>query len=166
MPAYSSYRGSWCPDRIAVFLSVFFALSVSFLAQAEAQVTINSNGFTGFSFTTATAGSEPAPQSNALTSISYNGFGGGNVGRITVTASGTGTWHAMSAVAINLTATKGSPGSPQTVSLQNGVSLNFITAIPGNAKNCTGKIQYTASPLFSEGSGTFNYSITYTIVTP
>ena len=143
---------------------VIFALSMWMAAKANAQVTINNGGWgRTFNFTTAVAGSEPAPQSNALTTISYQGLGAAKIGKITVLASGSGIWHSMSVVAINLTSTKGTPGVAQTVTLQNGVASDFITAISANAKNCTGNIQYTSSPLFSEGSGTCTYSITYTL---
>ncbi len=162
---YSSYRDFWRRDRIAVLVSMLFALSVCMTPNAKAQtVTINANGWSHtFSFTTAVAGNEPVPQSNALTTLSYAGLGGSKIGKITVTATGSGTWHSMSVVATNLTSTKGTPGVAQTVSLTNGGTFDFITGISANAKNCSGNIQYTSSPLFSEGSGTCTYSITYTL---
>jgi hypothetical protein len=159
-----SYPGFWGRNRNAVLAAMLVALSICVAAEAKAQVTIKANGWAHtFSFATAVAGSEPATQSNAQTTLSYGAVGAGIVGKITVNASGSGTWHSMSVVATNLTSTKGTPGVAQTVTLTNGGTFDFITGISANAKNCFGNIQYTSSPLFSEGSGTCTYSVTYTL---
>jgi hypothetical protein len=110
--------------------------------------------------TTAVPGSEPTPVTSTSSQIRYSGKV--YLSKITVSTLCPGQKFDLSVVA---TGSFSGHGSPVTVNLMTGaLAADFITGIPANSNQNTPTLQYTASPQFSDGTGTDTHTVTYTQV--
>jgi hypothetical protein len=146
-----------------VWLSVIVLLGLLVLTEVDAKAQMNlGGGNPTLTINSAVAGSDPTSVLNTTTTISYRGQV--NVTRITVQTTCPGQKFTLTVVATGVT--KGTAQS--AVTLVNGAAaLNLITNIPTVwGSTVTATLNYTASALFSQGTGTDTHTVKYTLIAP
>jgi hypothetical protein len=111
--------------------------------------------------TTALPGSEPSPVVSTSSRIVYSS-GGGRPSKVTVMTSCPNQKFSLTVVAGAIPANGGT--AAPAVSLVNGMlATDFITSIKKNSGPFTVTLQYTTTPLMSQGTGTDSHTVTYTV---
>ena len=155
----SKYRCSSTSIETSILLIVSFFLISLASHRSEAQ-TLRGTPPT-INVTTAIVGSEPTPVVNTGSQIRYDGPN--YISKITVGTVCANQKFELSVVAGSIPNGRGT-AAPE-VSLLNGMlDADFITDIPKKANRTTVTLQYTASPKFSDGTGTDAHTVTYTQV--
>jgi hypothetical protein len=147
--------------RVRLML-VVVGLVVVAVSAANSQAITILGGAQTLNVTTAVAGADPTPVINTSSRLRYRAQA--KVCRITVQTSCPSQKFTLTVLATGVVRGVAAPA----VTLQNGVAAtNFITSIPtGWSGTTTITLRYTASPLFSQGTGTDTHTVTYTILAP
>lgn len=145
----------------AALLMISLGVTITAISVSTAQ-TLSANALT-INVTTAVPGSEPTPVVNTSLQITYSTPKKGNANyKITVSTRCPNQLFALSVVAVNISSGGGS--AAPSVTLQDGMlATDFITGIPKNSGPYTASLQYTSSPLFSNGTGSDSHTVTYTV---
>jgi len=137
------------------------ALMIGCSETANAQAIATGGTAPTLNITTAILGSEPTAAISTSSQIVYSS-GGGKPSKITVMTSCPNQKFSLTVVAGAIPPNGGTAATAVTLT-NSMLATDFITSIKKNSGPFTVTLQYTASSLFSQGTGTDSHTVTYTV---